>query len=571
MNERQGMTVAMRLGLSFAIVILLMVVGVLVALDGSRRVLQDLNSIANVNNVERQLAGDLLEALQEMRLAERSVVMMTQTSEMAREMELFTEAKQRYLANEKRLADMFQRLPETTQRERDLMALVQSLSPQALSLAEQAANLALLQNRADEAKGLIQTQVGPAMRKLTSALKAVNDEEDKLNEAAMKSAEAHHIATRNLIVLIPGLAIVAALIIATLIIRSLTRTLGGEPPYAASLMRELANGNLMVQPTLRQGDATSLTAAIAQTIEHLHGVIAHVRNVADTVAAGSEQINASAQTLAQSAMEQAASVEQSSASLEKVTATVAQNADRARVTEAIANKAGGEAEEGGRSVQETVVAMRQISTKIGIIDDIAHQTNLLALNAAIEAARAGEHGKGFAVVAAEVQKLAERSQVAAQEIGALASNSVTVSERAGALLNEMVPAIRKTSELVREIAAASGEQLAGVDQVNRAIGQLSQAMSTSAAAAEELSSTAEELSASAIEMQELMARFNTGASGGVQRPERTSATSRRVVAQFAATLHKPPDESKFQPFGTADKRRMKEATSAAWPVKPGNA
>ena len=55
--------------------------------------------------------------------------------------------------------------------------------------------------------------------------------------------------------------------------------------------------------------------------------------------------------------------------------------------------------------------MKEIASRISIIEEIARQTNLLALNAAIEAARAGEHGKGFAVVAAEVRKLAERSQV----------------------------------------------------------------------------------------------------------------------------------------------------------------
>jgi methyl-accepting chemotaxis protein len=124
--------------------------------------------------------------------------------------------------------------------------------------------------------------------------------------------------------------------------------------------------------------------------------------------------------------------------------------------------------EGGEVVRETVMAMKQIAGKIGIIDDIAYQTNLLALNAAIEAARAGEHGKGFAVVAAEVRKLAERSQTAAQEIIAVAENSVSLAEKAGHLLDQMVPSIRKTADLVQEISAASREQSAGLEQIDHA-------------------------------------------------------------------------------------------------------
>ena len=100
------------------------------------------------------------------------------------------------------------------------------------------------------------------------------------------------------------------------------------------------------------------------------------------------------------------------------------------------------------SVDEAVTAMKEIASKISIIEEIARQTNLLALNAAIEAARAGEHGKGFAVVAAEVRKLAERSQKAAGEINQLSGTTVKVSEKAGEMLDKLVPDIQKTAELV---------------------------------------------------------------------------------------------------------------------------
>ena len=124
----------------------------------------------------------------------------------------------------------------------------------------------------------------------------------------------------------------------------------------------------------------------------------------------SQSGSATAQSPSQAASEQAASVEETTAQIDTMSASITQNSDNARVTDGMATKTSKEAADGGQAVSQTVTAMKQIATKIGIVDDIAYQTNLLALNAAIEAARAGEHGKGFAVVAAEVRKLAERSQ-----------------------------------------------------------------------------------------------------------------------------------------------------------------
>jgi methyl-accepting chemotaxis protein len=191
-------------------------------------------------------------------------------------------------------------------------------------------------------------------------------------------------------------------------------------------------------------------------------------------------------------------------------ASISQNSDNAKVTDAIAAKAAADAGEGGVAVQQTVAAMQQIASKIAIIDDIAFQTNMLALNATIEAARAGEHGKGFAVVAAEVGKLAERSQIAAQEIGKLAGDSVRTAEHAGNLLGEIVPSIRRTSDLVQEITAASAEQTGGVTQINQAMSQMSQITQQNASSSEELAATAEEMMSQTATLRQMMQFFTTG-------------------------------------------------------------
>jgi methyl-accepting chemotaxis protein len=245
------------------------------------------------------------------------------------------------------------------------------------------------------------------------------------------------------------------------------------------------------------------------TGEKLSSVIDEVRSAADALLGAANQVSATAQSLSQAASEQASSVEETTSSIELMSASISQNSDNARVTDAMATKANKEAGDGGQAVTQTVLAMKQIAAKIGIIDDIAYQTNLLALNAAIEAARAGEHGKGFAVVAAEVRKLAERSQEAAKEIGDLAGNSVDTAERAGKLLGDIVPSIQRTSELVQEIAAASSEQSQSVVQIGGAMGQLSKATQQNASSSEELAATSEELSGQAEQLQQAVAFFNT--------------------------------------------------------------
>jgi len=497
----KNMKIGTRLGLGFAIVLILMMALIMVAVNRLGNIYADLDRIVKVNNVRDGLANDIVGIVREDAIAVRNAFLQKERTQ---------EMRKRLDDDKVKFDDLFKKVEEMTPKDdlkgHEILAKVKKTNNEQHALNDRTMELILL-NKHAEAFSLYEKEARQTVRQCIQASEELNKHQDERSEIRYAEAVRAYNSALLAMFILGGCAALLAAAIAFLLTRSITHA-------------------------FRDAQVS-----------------------ADNVSSASQQLSAGAEQLSQGTTEQASSAEEASSAIEEMNATIRQNADNSQQTEKIALKSAAAATESGKAVSETVDAMKEIARKISIIEEISRQTNLLALNAAIEAARAGEHGKGFAVVASEVRKLAERSQSAARQISDLSATSVQVAERAGEMLARLVPDIQKTAELVQEISAASREQTTGASQINASIQQLNQVIQQNAGAAEEMASTAEELAAQAEQQQSMIEAF-IGAAPGIVRKNKRAAARKPAVIEH---LHK--DHPVLQEYAGVSMSKLPQTSS----------
>jgi methyl-accepting chemotaxis protein-1 (serine sensor receptor) len=397
----------------------------------------------------------------------------------------------------------------------------------------------LREGRVGGAELHIRSSVRPLFEPVEAGIKALIQRQIDGGQEEFKRAHELYVFIRGLAIAGVTVSIVLGFIVGVLLVRSIVNAVQTSVGVATRIAAGHLDNRIDIDRSDELGD---LLRALQAMNEGLRGIVREVRDGSASVANASSEIARGNMDLSSRTEQQASTLEQTASSMEELTTTVKQNADNARQANQFAAGASDVVRQGGQAMAGVVGTMQGISEAskkiadiIGVIDSIAFQTNILALNAAVEAARAGEQGRGFAVVAAEVRSLAQRSATAAKEIKALIDESVRkvtdgeqMVETAGETVAQAVSAVKRVSDVIAEIAAASEEQLAGIEQVSRAVTQMDKVVQQNAALVEESASAAEHMNGQAAGLVKAVERFKLGDSE--REPPRVGAPARQEPA-----------------------------------------